>query len=378
MTSSTKTTIRPTQAGSLIKLSDVAADDDLQPRVKIDAEVVEEYASAMQRGISFPPIIVFSDGEKNWLADGYHRYYAAKKAGLDCLAAEFRTGTKTDALKFALSANATHGLKRSQADKKRVVLMALKEFGELSDRDIGRLVKVDGKTVAKYRAELRGEPSKSRDSAHSLEVVDFFDEKLWFTAQVIDQFEALKPGYGDDLRHIVVPEVRRCVHKLKALGLQEIDGPIRIQGTDPKGITVEISSLCGGIWWAVVIDDSHVSISSDGEEVGGQCYTNNHDQRGFDSIIWWLLVNGGMDVLPSRLAVLRIGKPPENKKEDFPYWDNIIVPETAACAGCGKEVRKWGKNGMHHLKAGNFCPSCYAIQPTQIVDGKEVPKGEAV
>lgn len=138
----------------LIKLTDIVTDGDLQPRVKIEDDVIDEYSSAMQRGESFPPITVFSDGEKNWLADGYHRYFAAKKAGLDCLGADFRAGTKTDALKFALSANATHGLKRSQADKKRVVLVAIKEFGDLSNREIAKLVKVDDKTIGKYRERM--------------------------------------------------------------------------------------------------------------------------------------------------------------------------------------------------------------------------------
>ena len=138
----------------LIKLTDIATDDDLQSRVKIEAEVVDEYASAMQRGESFPPIIVFSDGEKNWLADGYHRYNAAQKAEIERLSAEIRTGTKLDALKFALSANATHGLRRSSADKRRAVLIALEEFGDLSNRELGRMVKVDDKTVGKYRERL--------------------------------------------------------------------------------------------------------------------------------------------------------------------------------------------------------------------------------
>lgn len=354
-----------------IKLIDIVLDESLQPRVLLEQSTVNRYVEALARGDKFPAVTVFYDGSNYRLADGFHRVNAVKLLGRNEIEANIRTGGKKEALLFSVAANEEHGLPRTQADKKKAVKSLLKrpDFSEESDREIARLCRVDHKTVAKYRAELSGEfPS---DSVHSQEVVSFFEERLWVTAQVL---EALKPGYGDDLSHIVIPEVRRCVHKLKALGLQEIDGPITIYGTDPKGITVEISSLWGGIWWATVIDNRHTSIGPNGEEVGGHRYTNNHYQRGFDSIIWWLFVNGGMDVLPSHLAVLRIGKPPENDKEDFPYWDNIIVPETATCAGCGKLVRKWGKNGMHHLKTGNFCPSCYAIQPTQIVGGKEVPK----
>jgi hypothetical protein len=137
-----------------ITLSDISLDKDLQPRERTTPSVVDEYAEAMQRGESFPPVIVFDDGEHKWLADGFHRYYAAKKAGLNRLGAEFRTGTKTDALKFSLSANAVHGLKRSQADRRRAVLMALESFSDLSNREISKLVKVDDKTVGKYRARL--------------------------------------------------------------------------------------------------------------------------------------------------------------------------------------------------------------------------------
>lgn len=138
----------------LAKLSDITVDNDLQPRAFIKTEVVDEYAEAMQYGESFPPIILFSDGEKNWLADGYHRYYAAKKAGLDSLGAEFRTGTKTDAVRFSLSANANHGLRRSRADKRRAILMALETFGDLSNRELAKIVKVDDKTIGKYRERM--------------------------------------------------------------------------------------------------------------------------------------------------------------------------------------------------------------------------------
>lgn len=136
---------------SQVKLSEVSLDHNLQPRVTITDAIVDEYAEAMMRGESFPPVVIFNDGATNWLADGYHRYKAAQKADLESISAEFRSGTKLDALRYALSANATHGLRRSQADRRRAVLIALQEFSELSDREIGRLVKVDGKTVGKYR-----------------------------------------------------------------------------------------------------------------------------------------------------------------------------------------------------------------------------------
>jgi len=137
-----------------VSLSDISLDPDLQPRESIKEAIVDEYAEAMTEGETFPPVVVFNDGKKNWLADGYNRYKASQKAGLEKINAEFRTGTWQDALKYALSANITHGLRRSQADRKRSVLIALQEFGELSDREIGRLVKVDGKTVGKYRGRM--------------------------------------------------------------------------------------------------------------------------------------------------------------------------------------------------------------------------------
>jgi hypothetical protein len=134
-----------------ILLSDISTDEELQPRARINQAIVEEYAEAMSQGETFLPVIIFNDGENKWLADGYHRYYAGKRAGLSSIGAEFRTGTKSDALKFSLSANAAHGLRRSQADKRRAVLTALENFSHLSNREIARLVKVDDKTVGKYR-----------------------------------------------------------------------------------------------------------------------------------------------------------------------------------------------------------------------------------
>src|SRR6478672_78231 len=53
-----------------------------QVRAVIQPAVVEQYASAMNDPASqFPPVVVFRDGSRYILADGFHRLAAARKNG---------------------------------------------------------------------------------------------------------------------------------------------------------------------------------------------------------------------------------------------------------------------------------------------------------
>ena len=108
-----------------IKLGDLVT-EGLQIRCAIDKDVVAEYAEAMKDGAKFPPIIVYREERKPrkgkkapdlYLADGYHRVGAAKELGLDEIEADVREGGFNEALKYALHANAEHGLRRTNADK---------------------------------------------------------------------------------------------------------------------------------------------------------------------------------------------------------------------------------------------------------------------
>ena len=58
-----------------------------------------------------------------------------------------------------VGANDTHGLRRSQADRRNAVLTLLRdpEWTRLSDRKIAEAARVDHKTVARTRRELTGE-----------------------------------------------------------------------------------------------------------------------------------------------------------------------------------------------------------------------------
>jgi hypothetical protein len=107
---------------------DIAAirlDGGTQIRAEIVREVVEEYAEQIDGGAVFPRATVFDDSEHYWLADGFHRLHARlllKKPTIDCLVYQ---GSLRDAILFAVKANSTHGLRRTNKDKRRAVEMIL-------------------------------------------------------------------------------------------------------------------------------------------------------------------------------------------------------------------------------------------------------------
>ena len=90
----------------------IRLDADTQSREGVTAELVEEYAAAWLHGAKFPPLDVFQgrDGDY-YLADGFHRFLAAKhvaKASVPCRV--FR-GSARDAFLFACTTNQAHGLR---------------------------------------------------------------------------------------------------------------------------------------------------------------------------------------------------------------------------------------------------------------------------
>jgi len=142
-----------------LKISEIRMDAGTQIRVRIDDATVKEYAEAYRDGAKFPPVVVFHDGSENILADGFHRVWGAKAAGLVDVLADVRRGSRVDALKYALGANAVHGLKRTNADKRRAVELALKEFSNLSDRAIAEMCCVSHNFVGDVRRQLSSDDS---------------------------------------------------------------------------------------------------------------------------------------------------------------------------------------------------------------------------
>lgn len=135
----------------------------LQTRANIDEDTVASYLEDMKNGDKFPPAHVFSDGTTMvyLLADGYHRYHASKRAGFVDLLCEVHEGGKLEALKFALRSNISNGLRRTNADKRRCVEIALKEFADQSNRVLAEMCCVSDMMVADMRAQLQESCSSS-------------------------------------------------------------------------------------------------------------------------------------------------------------------------------------------------------------------------
>lgn len=89
---------------------------DCQARVRLDEGAVADYANALLDGAAMPAITVFFDGATYWLADGFHRWAAHKKAERPTIACEVVQGGQADAIKHALKANALHGKRREPGD----------------------------------------------------------------------------------------------------------------------------------------------------------------------------------------------------------------------------------------------------------------------
>jgi len=139
-----------------IRLEKIKVDGDLQVRDKINEDAVREYADVIRGGGKMPPVTVFFDGKSYHLADGWHRFFAHKQAAFAEIEAEVHDGTRRDAILFAVSANDKHGLRRTNADKRRSVLVLLEDFewSEWNNIKIAEVCGVSATFVDKIRKEM--------------------------------------------------------------------------------------------------------------------------------------------------------------------------------------------------------------------------------
>ena len=141
----------------MIEISKIRIDGGTQTREKLKEATVKDYIEAIKAGATFPPVTLFFDGSNYWLADGFHRYFATKKAGKKQIHEDITPGTQRDAVLHSLGANTSHGLPRSNKDKQRAVETLLNdpEWSNWSNREIAEKCVVSHSYVNTLREKIK-------------------------------------------------------------------------------------------------------------------------------------------------------------------------------------------------------------------------------
>lgn len=146
-----------------LKLDKIDLEKSVQMREALDLETVAEYQDALAQGEELPPVTVFRDGSGYYLVDGWHRLKAHEGLKKKEIEVKIINGTYREAVLYAIGANATHGKKRTLADKEKAVLFLMKdeEWGKLSDAALMKAAKITdagfmGRLRKKYDIERKG------------------------------------------------------------------------------------------------------------------------------------------------------------------------------------------------------------------------------
>ena len=139
-----------------LALDYLTLDDRLQSR-ELKPGVVKDYLGVLRRGGELPPVLVVRNSNGDYhLVDGHHRVAATRQLlGREEIAVEIVDGTFADALWLSWGANRSHGLRRTQKNKRRAIRAAVQHprWRRKSDRAIALHIGCDHKTVGAMRRE---------------------------------------------------------------------------------------------------------------------------------------------------------------------------------------------------------------------------------
>lgn len=134
-----------------LRLEEITVDLSIQCRVKMNQDAIDNYKESLERGEVLPDVVVFSDGETNWLSEGFHRFEAYKSAGKTIIGVELHEGGYDAAWEHALGANYANGLPRTNKDKEKAVKRAIEKWPTLSNVMIAEKCRVSEFMVRNHR-----------------------------------------------------------------------------------------------------------------------------------------------------------------------------------------------------------------------------------
>ena len=189
-----------------IGLGKIRIDGGTQPRTELNQEVVSEYAENIDR---LPPGRAMFDGKVYWLFDGFHRFFAHKAAKRTTMMLEVTEGAQRDAKLASLSANADHGLRRTQDDKRKAVTTTLTdpEWSLWSNHKIAEVCLVSHKFVASVRDSLPKPDAQPAPTTVSPDVIAKIDaiQSVGGIGRIVERTNprtGKKQVYAQNARHI--------------------------------------------------------------------------------------------------------------------------------------------------------------------------------
>ena len=228
-----------------MNLKAIRTDGGTQQRAQISEETVQAYADLIKDGAEFPPVTVFYDGEESWLADGHHRWLAHERAGKASIAVHVLPGSQRDAILHSVSANASHGLARTQEDKRKAVKTILEDFewSDWSDREIARKCAVSLQLVQAVKHEhLQGERvsaramnNKGTSKKRKIEAVE--PEPVIQDDEIVQELVAANEELTDRLA-VAAMEATDEEKKLAEQTIQELREKIRVLEIELQSVKI--------------------------------------------------------------------------------------------------------------------------------------------
>jgi hypothetical protein len=145
-----------------ISVDVLVIDAGTQNRLAINEETVEDYAELIEASKKwpFPPLDVFHDGKEHYVAEGFHRLLAAKRAKRASVPCIVHKGTAKDARIFGMTANDRNGLRMTRADKRACIEWLLDNHEKLTQDEIASKSGTSKRLVQIISAERRSKKAQ--------------------------------------------------------------------------------------------------------------------------------------------------------------------------------------------------------------------------
>lgn len=195
----------------LLTLAQIKVDHKLQPRTGIRKDTVADFVDSMVAGDIFPPLTVWLIDDQYYLVDGFHRYYAIVQLGHTEARCTIEEGTLEQAFQHAINVNRLHGLRFSNADKRKIVKWMFEHYPLLSDRDIAKKAGVSQPFVSGLRAELlegksQKRKEKPKEGANKSRDVEAENKRL---RRQVEKLKAELASLRDEKTKLWI-ELRKC------------------------------------------------------------------------------------------------------------------------------------------------------------------------